>query len=114
MNEPYVDDEHSPHLATSEDPYLAERAADTEAERTRQMKALERLISQTRATSLIRPALDIPRGALIEIELDDEATDQFRARFCWNADQAERGFDGEGTGPTLDEAVRAALLDTED
>lgn len=62
-------------------------------------------------TAPIRPALDIPLGALIEIELD-EAVPEFRARFYWNADQAERGFDGEGTGPTLDDAVRAALLDT--
>lgn len=63
--------------------------------------------------SQIRPILDFPLGALVEIELD-EATGQFRARFYWNGSDADRGFDGEGTGPTLDEAVRAALLDTED
>lgn len=62
-------------------------------------------------TAPIRPALDIPLGALIEIELDEDVP-EFRARFYWNADQAARGFDGEGTGPTLDDAVRAALLNT--
>ena len=38
-----VEDEHSPHLNTTEDPYLARRTADAETERTRQLDALEQM-----------------------------------------------------------------------
>lgn len=38
------EDEYSPHLNTSEDPYLARRSDAVEAERTRQLAALEHLI----------------------------------------------------------------------
>lgn len=54
---------------------------------------------------------DISTGVFLEVLVEDDA---FRVRWYWNAADVEQGFSGEGRGPTLDAAVRAAADDLED
>jgi hypothetical protein len=57
----------------------------------------------------VRPEDDVPEGTLIEVRV---VNGEFRARWTWDGDADV--YDGEGTGATLDEAVRAAIADLED
>ncbi|WP_067470122.1 hypothetical protein [Actinomadura macra] len=54
---------------------------------------------------------DIPTGVFLEITVEDEA---YLVRWYWTVADVPRGFNAEGRGPTLDDAVRAAADDLED
>lgn len=51
----------------------------------------------------------MPEGTLIQVRV---VNGEFSARWTWDGDADT--YDGEGTGATLDEAVRAAIADLED